>query len=80
MQQSAAALANLFNSRNGILTPDIDTEQYVRKLFDIPLKKDSVQTPVAPQTTPTPNNSDSATADISANGGQGNTTKGPTQG
>ena len=46
MQQGAAALANLFH--NNILTPDIDTEQYVRKLFDIPLKKSKVQTPILP--------------------------------
>jgi hypothetical protein len=77
MQQSAAAMANLFH--NNILTPDIDTEQYMRKLFDIPLKKGKEQTPIVPPG-PTNNNSNSApTADVSANGGQGNTTKGPTQ-
>jgi hypothetical protein len=78
-QQVAAALANLFH--NNILTPDIDTEQYIRKLFDIPLKKSKVQTPIQ---SPNPSGfnqggGSAPTADISANGGQGNTGKGPTQ-
>jgi hypothetical protein len=77
MQQSAAALANLFH--NNILTPDIATEQFVRKLFDMPLKQGSVQTPITSSTQTPGDGSSAPTADISANGGQGNTTKGPTQ-
>ncbi|HEY1249171.1 MAG TPA: hypothetical protein VGE97_09300 [Nitrososphaera sp.] len=78
MQQGAAALANLFH--NNILTPDIETEQYIRKLFDIPLKKSKVQTPITTGSPPFSGDGGSApTADISANGGQGNVTKGPTQ-
>jgi hypothetical protein len=80
-QQIAAALANLFH--NNIVTPDIETEQYIRKLFDIPLKQSSVQTPITPPSPFGGNNpssgSSAPTADISANGGQGNMTKGPTQ-
>jgi len=78
MQQSAAAMANLFH--NNILTPDIETEQYMRRLFDIPLKKGKVQTPIQNASPLAGGDGGSApTADISANGGQGNTTKGPTQ-
>jgi hypothetical protein len=87
MQQGAAALANLFH--NNILTPDIETEQYIRKLFDIPLKKSKVQTPIQ-SSSPVDTGGGSApssgtaggtaaTADVSANGGQGNMQKGPTQ-
>jgi hypothetical protein len=83
LQQFAAGLANLFH--NQIITPDIDTEQWARTQVDMPQKKGGKQTPIKTSTPafggngnqPTPSNP--PTADISASGGQGNMTKGPTQ-
>jgi hypothetical protein len=44
MQQWASAIANLMNV-DGI-TPDYETEQWIRKIADFPLKQGGVQTPI----------------------------------
>lgn len=85
LQQFAAGLANLFH--NNIITPDLETEQWARVQVDMPRKKGSKQTPIQSLSVggfntgkpPTGGNGNAPTADISASGGQGNMTKGPTQ-
>jgi len=44
LQQWASALSNLF-AQSGI-TPDIETEQWIRTIIDAPLKRGGVQTPI----------------------------------
>lgn len=44
LQQWASAIANLM-AQNAI-TPDIETEQWVRQIIDAPLKRGGVQTPI----------------------------------
>lgn len=44
LQQWASAVANL--AARNLITPDIDTEQWVRTIIDAPLKRGSVQTPI----------------------------------
>jgi len=46
LQQFAAALANVFDK--SVITPDLDTEQWARKIFDMPLKTTETQTPITP--------------------------------
>ncbi|MBA3356238.1 MAG: hypothetical protein H0U18_09970 [Pyrinomonadaceae bacterium] len=46
LQQWASAVSNLF-AQNG-LTPDIETEQWIRTIIDAPLKRGGVQTPILP--------------------------------
>lgn len=78
LQQFAAALSNLFH--NEIITPDIETEQWARTVFDMPKKKGDKQTPIV---APTPsfgsNGKPDPTVSTNASGGQGNMNKGPTQ-
>jgi hypothetical protein len=38
LQQLASALGNLFSGDDPIITPDLPTEQHVRKMFDMPRK------------------------------------------
>jgi hypothetical protein len=44
LQQWASAIANLI--ANNAITPDIETEQWVRSIIDSPLKRGKVQTPI----------------------------------
>lgn len=44
LQQWASALANLVNA--DLITPDIETEQWARKIADFPLKHGGIQTPL----------------------------------
>lgn len=44
LQQWASALANLVNA--DLITPDLETEQWARKIADFPLKHGGVQTPI----------------------------------
>lgn len=49
LQQLASALANLFAQE--AITPDLDTENHVRDLFDLPRKSESAIQTVAPKST-----------------------------
>jgi hypothetical protein len=44
LQQWASAISNLF-AQSGI-TPDFETEQWIRTVIDAPLKRGTVQTPI----------------------------------
>lgn len=44
LQQWASAISNLI--ANNAITPDIDTEQWIRSILDAPLKRGGVQTPI----------------------------------
>lgn len=51
LQQWAAGISNLV--AQNVLTPDIELEQWARKIVDAPLKRGGVQTPIEKQQQPT---------------------------
>lgn len=75
LQQFAAAMANLIGQN--AITPDIETEQWMRQQMDMPRKKGNEQTPIEKLSAAL--NGDRNTVDPNANGGQGNMSKDPTE-
>jgi hypothetical protein len=72
LQQFASALANVFDKQ--VITPDLETEQWARKIFDMPQKTppeegDAVQTPLVPAQEQVP----AANGNVSGIGNNGNT-------
>jgi hypothetical protein len=68
LQQFASALANVFDKQ--VITPDLETEQWARKIFDMPLKTATEQTPTTVQGPPANGKADQG---ISGNGNKSNT-------
>lgn len=71
MQQWSSGIANLVTSN--LITPDYETEQFVRMIADFPLKKGGVQTPIQTNTTGFSNTKGTAQP---GNGKGGNVPKG----
>ena len=75
LQQLASALGNLFTQE--ILTPDMATEQYVRKMFDLPIKLEPRPTKeVSPQADGQPELNGNANQNGAGKNGKGETKPG----
>jgi hypothetical protein len=75
MQAWSAMVKNLMESLG--ITPDLPTEQYLRKIADMPQKTEARPDPVAPTDPTNPN--DTPSKSTSKNGGAGNLPKSPNQ-